>query len=76
MCKVTNLTESLAHEAKELLVGSLLGAAVNNHVAKFRLLSWLDLQLQKLVHLIKTGTEMRNVKERIGQICSINLNKT
>ena len=49
----TNLTESLTHEAEELLIGSLLGAAVDDHVAKLRLLARLDLQLQKLVHLGK-----------------------
>ena len=48
-----NLAKSLAHEAKELFVGSLLCAAVNDHVAKFGLLARLDLQLQKLVHLKK-----------------------
>ena len=60
----TNLTESLAHEAKELLICSLLGAAVNDHVAELRLLARLNLQLQKLVHLGKKTRLTREIQER------------
>ena len=44
------LAKPLTHEPKELLVCSLLSAAVNDHVTKFLLLAWLDVQLVQLMN--------------------------
>ena len=43
---VLDLTEALGKLTEELLVGSLLGAAIEYHVAQFFLLARLDLHLE------------------------------
>ena len=48
--KFVDLAEPLAHQTKELLVGSLLRAAVDDHVAELGLLSRLDVQLVQFVN--------------------------
>ena len=48
--KFVHLAEPLAHQTKELLVGSLLRAAVNDHMAELGLLAWLDIQLVQFVN--------------------------
>ena len=48
--KFVHLAEPLAHQTKELLVGSLLRAAINDHVAELGLLAWLDVQLVQFVN--------------------------
>ena len=47
-----HLTKSLAHEPKKLLVGPLLGAAVDDHVTELLLLARLDVQLVQFVNCL------------------------
>merc|ERR1719319_1547235 len=47
-----DLTESLAHQTKELFISSLLCAAIYDHVTELHLLARLQVQLQKFVNCL------------------------
>ena len=47
--KFVDLAEPLAHQTKELLVGSLLRAAINDHVAQLQFLTRFNIQLVQFV---------------------------